>query len=140
MLRPHFRSSLSAAISFGQKPLQHPDEIPRIEGLGEEMTAKRPVAPRCLLAVEAGYDYPGGQTAVVRLPQTVEDSSATVIRELKVKDHRVRRLLLKDLQGLSASDCLNDIEAGGMQGDTEHPCHSGAVLYEEDLGTRAPGL
>jgi hypothetical protein len=90
LLRVHFHSSLPAAIPFGQKRLQHPDEVPWIEGLGQEMAAKRPIAPRCLLAIEAGYDYPGMETAVVRLSQTVENFSAPAIRKSKVKDHRIR--------------------------------------------------
>lgn len=68
------------------------------------MAAQSPIAPRCLLAIEAGYDYPDRETAVLRVPQPVENGFAPAIRKLEVKDHRIRWLLLQDLQGVSASN------------------------------------
>ena len=81
-----------------EEGLEYGDELPGVEGLGEEVPAQGAESFGGLLAVQGGYDNPDGSVGwlLVRGAEQLQDRSTLAVGKLEVEDRGVRGTLLED--------------------------------------------
>jgi len=114
---------------------QDRDELPGVEGLGEEVTPQRAVSLCGHILIQGGHDHPHGRVgwSFVGAAEPVQDGSTLAVGELEVEEHGVWGLLLEDAKGFAPHGYLAGVKPSVAEAEAQYSGYRLAVLDDKHL-------